>query len=311
VYTHQQFRFDCANLLDEIELAYQELCDALDIPFDVINKQLMRTALAYILEDAINQLTASKFREHVTLTKNLISNYLEFTVKLNNFDMEDIEDIFVQPMIAEALAMFGKLTTRFDRYYSKWEIEECKDFPTMIVNYLGDFRIEEWHKIQDVPSRAPVAVKRHRIRYDDISSAIREGLHDIKDLAISDITLLTSKIIYYYAGKQLDELYKDIVLHLKAVNGLRPKAQSLLSLKQAKSILKIIEAKPSFKRFMEDVKVGETVFHSQTTSRIIFDVIMPNKNLDRTACRKEILDEIDAKGYVTGDIQGKVEIIYG
>lgn len=311
MFLQQKFKFDCSHLINEIELAYQELCDVLGLPYENVNHQLMKSALSYLLEDTLNKLTSPKFREPVTLTKNLISNYFEFEIKLEKIDLVDIDEIFVQPMMAEALVVLGKLIQNFDRYYSKWEIEESENFPVMLINYMGDFRIEEWHKIQDVPSNAPVVVKQHRIRYNDIASAIREHLVNVQDLAVSDIDVITDKIIDFYAGRQVDELYKEIVIYLKTVNGFRPNSENLTALKQTKSILKSIEAIPSFSRFKEDVSVAESVYHTQTRSQIIFDLVMPNKNLNRAEQRKEILDEIDRLGFVTGDIPGKVEIIYG
>lgn len=311
MYFPQNFKFDCSYLLDEIELAYQELCDILELPYNKINHQLMRTALAYLLEDTINKLTSPKFRESVNLTKNLISNYLEHTVKLDNVDLTDIDEIFVQPMMAETLVVLGKLTQNFDRYYSKWEVTESDNFPVMLINYQGDFRIEEWHKIQDVPSNAPVVVKQHRIRYNDISNAIREQLTEVDDLAVSDIDIIADKIIEFYTGRQIDELYKEIVIYLKVVHGYKVNEQNYVILKLTKDILKTIEAIPSFARFKEDAAVAESIYHSQTRAQIIFDIVMPNKNLNRAEQRKEILDEIDRLGYVTGDIPGKVEIVYG
>lgn len=311
MFLQQKFKFDCSHLINEIELAYQELCDVLGLPYENVNHQLMKSALSYLLEDTLNKLTSPKFRESVNLTKNLISNYFEFEIKLENVDLVDIEEIFVQPMMAETLVVLGKLIQNFDRYYSKWGIEETDNFPIMLITYNGDFRIDEWHKIQDIPSNAPVVVKQHRIRYSDIAKAIRENLFNVKDLAISDIDVITDKIIEYYAGKQIDELYKEIVIYLKTVNGFRANSENLIALKQTKSILKTIEAIPSFKRFMEEIMVAESIYHTQTRSQIIFDLVMPNKNPNRAEQRKEILDEIDRLGFVEGDIPGKVEIIYG
>lgn len=311
MYLPQNFKFDCSYLLDEIELAYQELCDILELPYNNINRQLMRTILAYLLEDTINKLTSPKFRDPVNLTKNLINNYLEHTVKLDKVDLVAIDEIFIQPMMAETLVVLGKLTQSFDRYYSKWEVKESDNFPTMIINYQGDYRIDEWHKIQDVPSNAPVVVKQHRIRYDDIANAVRDNLITQDDLAVSDITIIVDKIIEFYAGRQIDELYKEIVIYLKIVHGFKVNEHNYTVVKQTKDILKTIESIPSFSRFKEDAAVAESIYHSQTRSQVLFDIVMPNKNLNRADQRKEILDEIDRLGYVTGDIPGKVEIVYG
>lgn len=305
------FKFDCSNLLDEIEMAYQDLCDVLDLPFDGKKHQLMRTALAYLLEDTINNLTDPRFRDDVTLTKNLISSYFEHTVRLESIDLEDIEEVFVQPLTSEAMALIGKLMNSYDRYYSKWEIRESEEFPFMEIVYLGDYRIEEWHKIQDVPSRSPVAVKRHRIRYDDIADAIRDALRNVSDLAVNDIPSLIELIIRFYAGKQVDELYKEIVNQLKIINGFRQEVYSSKALKQVKSILKNIENIPSFSRFKEDAAIAETIYVTTLRTRIVFDTIMPGKNTNLNELRKEILDEIDQKGYVTGNVAQKVEIVYG
>lgn len=311
VFKQQTFKFDCTHLLDEIEMSYQELCDVLVLPFEKINRTLCRTALAYTLEDTVNKLTDSRFRDHVSLTKNLISHYLENDVQLDKFDLTDIEEIFVQPIVSETIVVIGKLLNKFDRYYSKWEVKESDTFPVMEIIYKGDYRIDEWHQIQDVPSHEPVAIKRHRIIYDDMVHAVRDALFSVEDLAASDIPEIIDDIIQYYAGKQVDELYKVIVDRIKLITGERLTGQSSKAFRQVKSILKNLEGIPAFRRFVEEVLVAETIYTEQTATRVIFDLVMPSKSIEILDVRKTILDEIDAKGYVSGDIAGKVEIIYG
>lgn len=311
MFIDQSFKFDCTNLLEEIEMAYQELCDLLRLPFDVINKTLMRTTLAYALEDTVNKLTDGKFRDHVTLVKNLVTNYLENEAKLNEYDMEDIDEIFVQPILNETMTTISNLLNKADRYYSKWEVRECENFPHMEIIYTGDYRIDEWHQIQNVPSRRPVAVKRHRIRYDDMVYAIRDALVDLDDLCSTDYPEIVADILRYYTGNQVNELYNEIVSRIKNISGDRHTTKTSKAFRQVRSIIKHLESIPSFKRFTIDANVAEAIYLEQTRSVINFDVIMPSKSVNHKELRKEILDEIDQLGYVKEDLSNKVEIIYG
>lgn len=311
MFNQQTFKFDCAHLLDEIEMIYQDLCDALGLAYEGTNRQLMRSALAYLLEDTINKLTDPRFHDQEDLTKNLISHYLEYTVKLDNFDKEDIDKIFVQPLMSDTAVLLGNLFKKFNRYYSKWEVRESDQFPVMEIEYQGDFRIMEWHRIQDVPSRAPVAIKRHRIRFEEMADIINYALRNVPDVAVSDVAMLIEDIMRYYVGKQVDELYKEIVIRLKTINGFRENGDSSKALRQAKSIIKGIESIPSFVRFKEDASVAEAIYTERTGTRVNFDVVMPSKYTNHNEARQSILDEIDQMGYVVGDIAGKVEIIYG
>ena len=217
MFREEACKFDCSHLLDEIEMTYQDLCDVLGIPLGNTPHRLMRQLLAYVLEDVVNKTTEARFRDNVTLTKNLLINYLENEVKLDSYDHEDIDNIFINPLFNEAAVLLGKLSNKFNRYYSIWEVAEDEVFPTMVLTYKGDYRIEDWHKIQDVPSRAVVAVKRHRISYLEVADAIRDALRHLEDLAATDIPSLVDDIIGYYTGGQLEELYVAIIQRVKMI----------------------------------------------------------------------------------------------
>lgn len=308
----QLFRFDCSSLLDEIELAYQELRDAMGLDFQTTNKPLMRNALLFLLEDCLNQLTDPRFRDQADLTKNLITHYFEFTERLDEYDMDDIMDIFIKPMLSEASLVLNKLLQTYDRYYSKWSITETTNFPFISISYLGDYRIEEWHKIQDVPSKEPVIVKQYRIRYQDMASTIRNCLIDIDDdLAVSDVNALIEKIIDYYAGKQLEELYNEVVSYVATIAGCAQRNISSLVHRQTRFLISELETQMTFGRFVEDSKISETIYVRQNKSRFVFDCVLLGKSSTNQEVRKKILDEIDEKGFVSNDIANKVEIFYG
>lgn len=312
MFESQEFQFDCTSLLDEVELSYQELRDAMGLPLMPMNKPLMRSALIFLLEDSLNKLTDPRFRDQVDLTKNLMTNYFEFTERLDDYDMEDIMEIFIKPMLMEASSVVGKLIKCYDRYYSKWEIIDSNQFPFVEIHYLGDYRIDEWHRIQDVPSKEPVIVKQHRIRYDDLARIIRDCLADIDDeLAVSDIKILIEKIIDYYTGEQLEEFYNEILNYVATVNGCALRSISSKVHRQTKLLIRELERSLNFGRFVEDTKVSETIYVRQNRSRYIFDCVLKGKSNVNQELRQKVLDEIETKGYVERDIVGKVEIIYG
>lgn len=306
----KQTEFDCSCLLSEVEMSYHELRDVLELPFQVTSQTLMRHALIFSLEDSLNKFTDPRFRETNDLTLNLLTNYFSETEKLDDYDIEDIEDFFIKPILSETSSVIGKLHENFDRYYSKWSIDDSA-FPFITISYIGDYRIDEWHLIHDVPSKEPVVVKQHRIRYVDISTTITENLRHVQDVAVSDITTLTEKIISYYTDGQLEELYNDIVGHLSIVNNCTRDKISHRAHRQARSIIKDLEDQPTFKRLIDDLKIAEAVYSTQTKRRIVFDCILPSKDSTRIEMRKKILEEIEENGYVENDVPGKIEVIYG
>ncbi len=308
---HKQYKFDCQELLEEIEFAYQDLSDALGLNYERVKKRLMRTALSFLLEETLHKVTDLKFRDHIPLTRNLICNYLEMEVNLDGYDLEDIDDLFVKPLLEETSALLSKLLSNYDRYYSKWEISESDNFPVMNITYLGDYRIDDWHKIHDVPNSAIVAVKHHRVRLRHLEDAIRYNLRHVDDLAINDVPLLIDKIIAYYVGGEIDELYNEIVTQLKIINNFSRDTNSSKAARQAKSIIKSIESIPDFNNFRDDLTIAEKVYSSTSRTAVMFDIILPSKNNMVLEQRKAILEEIEQTGYVEKDIPGIVERIYG
>lgn len=306
----KQTKFDCSCLLNEVEMVYHELRDILGLPFQLTNQKLMRHILIFSLEDSLNKFTDPRFRETTELTLNLLTNYFNETEKLDDVDIEDIEDFFIKPILSETSSVIGKLYQHFDRYYSKWSIDDTA-FPFITISYLGDYRIDEWHLIHDIPSKEPVVVKQHRIRYIDVSTTIIENIKHVQDIAVSDISTLVEKIVSYYTGGQIEELYNDIVGYLSVINNCTRDNISHRAHRQARSIIKDLEDQPVFKRLMDDLKIAELIYSSQSKRHIIFDCILPSKDSARIEMRKKILEEIEEKGYIENDVSGKIEVIYG
>lgn len=305
----KQNKFDCTDLLDDIELAYQDLNDALGVPFTSINKRLMRSVLASLFEEVLHQRTDERFRTSAGLTKDIIRIYFEEELNLDELDLEDIDQLFVQPLLDDTKNKLSGLLNDYDRFYSKWEVSETENFPIMSVVYKGDYRIDDWHRITDVRRSSVVVVKKHQLRRRPIEDAIRYNLRHVDDLVVNDVPILIDKILAYYTGKEVEELYSDFVGQLKVINNFDKNGDNRKALKQAKSIIKSIEEIPAFARFREDLSIAERIYSSVTKSSIIFDVILPNMTEGNEELRSEILKSIDDHGFVEKDVAGRVESI--
>lgn len=304
-------KFDCQHLLDEIELTYQDLSDALDLPYENFNPRLMRSILASLLEDVVYRSTDAKFRDPINITENLIKNYLNEEVRLDDIDIEDIQELFVQPLMDETKTLVNELLNKYDRYYSKWEVRESENFPTMEIVYKGDYRIDDWHRIHKVQTKAVVSVKKHYIRLRPMEDAIRDNIDPPGGIAINDVPMLIDKIIAYYVGKEVEELYKDLVLHIKNIHGFERNEESREALRMTKSIIKSIDSMNSVKAFKEDIELAEDIYSSLTRTSVVFDLIMPGNSDTDMEARRELLEKIDKQGYVEKDIAGLVESICG
>lgn len=313
----RSYRIDGNVLLEEIDELYQDLREWLNLEFKPSPRCVLVNILLYAVEDNLNLLTSNRFRDHVSLTKNFIIAYLENETGVMSDDLEEVKEIengTVASILSEVEIFLRKIRSGHDQYYSKWKVEINEDH-FITIDYLGDFRIDEWHKIQKVSSRKDVTVIEYRIKLEEIYNVFRNVLDDKVDYALSDLPGLLEVIVEFYNGSQTTELHNEIISYLCKLNGpgsnKRKHYSTYKANHQLNAIIKGLKEIRQFDDYIHNATIGEKNTYSISRSRLIIRILPPSSEEEQSELREKLLDEIDNNGYISNDLMTKVKVKYG
>lgn len=304
----RSYRIDGNSLCEEIDILYQDFRDFLNLEFSKTPMDILRNLLVFGIEDCLNKRTSVLFKTHNSLFSNFLVSYFEQeNVKLDKNEVEELESHLAPTVMSEAEIALKKIKANHDPHYSKWDVIIDDDF-FVNINYLGDYRIDQWHELKKINRGNKITVLEKRLKLDNIYSVLYDAVK-FEDLAVTDLPILLEHLIEYFIGGQTEELYKEILSHLKTICSDRNKRSAAYQANfYLTTILKGLRSDKNFEDFINKAKMSEKTTYILTKSRLAVSMLMPGE--DENNLRSEIHKQMDDQGYISSDIINKVSRVY-
>lgn len=304
----RKYRIDGNSLIEEIDILYQDFRDFLNLEFTKTPNDILRNLLIFGIEDCLNKRTSVLFKTHNSLVCNFLISYLEQeNINLDKTELDELENHLIESVISETETYLRNIKAKHDIHFSKWNVTVDADL-FVNIDYLGDYRIDQWHEIKKVNRGDSITILEKRLKIENFYDIFSDVLKT-ENLAISDMPILLEHLIDYYTGGQTQELYKEILSHLKSIcSETRRRSAEYQANFYLTSIIKGLMGDKNFVDFVNKVKMSEKTTYNLTRSRLIVSMLMPGKGDDDL--RSEIQKQMEENGYLTGDLINKVNKVY-
>lgn len=304
------YRLRCGNLSAELEMRYNELRDELDLKYkERVSPSSIAQMTSFAVEDALNRRTSSLVKPYSPLLENYIKILLDQEVPLNDEDKEIIDSEFIRPIMEEAEEIVSGILEKHDKYFSLWALEEINgELDEILVKYEGDYRVKQWHLVNNVKAKEEVVVKRFRVKRDIFFKPIDNAMGE---MALSDKLIMLEKMVDYYADGMTTTDYESIVTWLSQINDVPGKTYSkYVAANTISLIIGGIEANEYIVKMIATIKAGERVYATMSRRAISIDIVVPSNNFEQSDKRQEILNEIEKQSYIPMELLDKVGIEY-
>lgn len=139
----------CDSIADEVQQTYSELREELGLSKVRINKQTLESLMSFLMYDALNLKTAKQFKKSDSLTAVFLMDYFANNIRVTSTVKHCIETRFTKYLLKEFAGLVRKIHENYDDKYSEWHVSvSAEGLPLLDVQYLGDYRIQEWNEAQ-------------------------------------------------------------------------------------------------------------------------------------------------------------------